>query len=305
MNKVLLRWILPTAAVLILGPLAAIPVATLRGTDGSPDTTLLVSASPVMGVISLLIVAVVAGAGAAITESLLNLGLESLQPDDAFRARRAAAGTARTFAGLVVAWAAMRTGASWNIFMVHGGSVVTPLVIEGVLVAIAGAGLLVVLATFDGTRDATALREDFTAAVSGKNALVGLVVGIVAGGVGAFLVAVEGGRGQCMMAGALGSVLAAVGVQLAESDLSPERARLRASIAVLVLMVLSPASLLFFPGAGHIADAARTGSLVGPGLVQPLDWLVGVFLGVPTGMAWVGSVAEKAHHQHTAKTVKP
>jgi hypothetical protein len=60
------------------------------------------------------------------------------------------------------------------------------------------------------------------------------------------------------------------------------------------------------PGAGAFADGARSGTLVGPGLVQPLDWMVGVFLGVPTGMAWVGSVSERAQHQQTpAPRAKP
>ncbi|MBZ0171152.1 MAG: hypothetical protein K8E66_02110, partial [Phycisphaerales bacterium] len=95
-----------------------------------------------------------------------------------------------------------------------------------------------------------------------------------------------------------------VGVQLASADLPPERARLRASAAMLVLMVLSPLSMLFMPGSGGVAEAARTGGLLGPGLVQPLDWLAGVFLGVPTGMAWVGSVSDRAHHNAAAKPAR-
>ncbi|HHN77490.1 MAG TPA: hypothetical protein ENK11_02285 [Phycisphaerales bacterium] len=279
MNKVLLRWILPTSAALVFGPLVGAVVASLHDDAGSTETTLLLSSAPVMGVLALILVAAVAGIGGAIT------------------GRLTLPGTGRTFAGLVVAWAAMRTGASWDIFMSHGGSVVVPLAIEGVLVAAAAAAVVVLLVAGEGTRDARTIREDLAAALTGKSALIGLLVGVIGGGIGAYLVAVDGGRGQGMMGGVIGGVLCAVGVQLASADLPPERARLRASAAMLLLMVLSPLSLLVMPGTGAVSDAARAGTLFGPGLVQPLDWFVGILLGVPTGMAWVGSVSERAQQR--------
>ena len=281
MNKVLLRWLLPTTAALVFGPLVAGVVASLHDHDGSTETTLLLSSAPLIGVLGLILIAAVAGIGGAVT------------------GRLTAPGTGRTFAGLVVAWAAMRTGASWDIFMAHGGGVIVPLAVEGVLVAAAAAAVVVLLVVGEGTRDARTIRGDLAAALTGKSAWIGMLVGVIGGGVGAFLVAVDGGRGQGMMGGVIGGVLCAVGVQLASAELPPERARLRASAAMLVLMVLSPLSLLVVPGAGAVSEAARAGTLFGPGLVQPLDWFVGVLLGVPTGMAWVGSVSERAQ-QHAA-----
>ncbi len=283
MNKVLLRWVLPTSALLLFGPLVGALVAALHDHDGSPETTLLLSSSPVLGVAALIVLAAVAGLGGAIT------------------GRLTLPGTGRTFAGLVVAWAAMRTGASWNILMAHGGSAIVPLAIEGVLVAVAAGVVVVLLVAGEGTRDARTIREDFTAALRGPSALVGLLVGVIGGGIGAYLVAVDGGRGQGMMAGVIGGILCAVGVQLASAELAPERARLRASAAMLLLMVLAPLSLLIVPGAGSVSDAARAGTLFGPGLVQPLDWFVGILLGVPTGMAWVGSVSERAQQSAAAR----
>lgn len=255
MNKVLLRWILPTSAALVFGPLVGAVVASLHDDAGSTETTLLLSSAPVMGVLALILVAAVAGIGGAIT------------------GRLTLPGTGRTFAGLVVAWAAMRTGASWDIFMSHGGTVIVPLAIEGVLVAAAAGVVVVLLVAGEGTRNARTIREDLAAALTGKSALIGLLVGVI------------------------GGVLCAVGVQLASADLPPERARLRASAAMLLLMVLSPLSLLVMPGAGAVSDAARAGTLFGPGLVQPLDWFAGILLGVPTGMAWVGSVSERAQQR--------
>jgi hypothetical protein len=283
MNKTL-QWILPTIAVLAVGPLAAWPVAGLRDTNGSPEATLLVTAQPLVGVLALVLLVALAGVGGAVT------------------ARLTLPGTGRTFAGLCAAWAAMLTGASWQILMVRGSSAVVPLVIEGVLVAVAATVIVAMLAVGGGSHSPAELRDDLKKALVGPSAWLGIAIGVVGGGVGAFLVAVEGGRGQCLIAGVAGGVLAAVGVQLADSQATPEQARLRATAAVLLLMVLGPLSLAFHPGMGEISAAARTGTLMGPGLVQPLDWLVGVLLGVPTGLAWVGSVAERA--TESAKTAR-
>jgi hypothetical protein len=283
MPKTILRWILPTAALLLLGPIVGALVAALRDSNGSPDATLLVSTSPLLGLLALLLLTLFAGAGGAVTARLTNPG------------------TARTFAGLCAAWAAIRTADSWNMLMVHGPAVITPLAIEALLVAAAGVVITAALMVAGGSHDHAAFRRDLTTALKGAGAPLGIAVGVAGGAVAAWLVALDGIRGQCLMAGVLGSVLAAVGVQLASPNLTFDQARLRATAAVLLLALLSPLSLLIMPGAGAIADAARTGSLVGPGLVQPLDWLVGLFLGIPTGLHWVGSVAEKAQQQHAPR----
>lgn len=276
MNKVLLRWILPTSALLLFGPIAAAPVRALRDPMGGPDATLILSSAPVLGVLAALLIVAIAGMGGAIT------------------ARLTAPGTGRTFAGLTVVWAAMVTGDSWRILMVRGGSAVVPLAIEGVIVAVLGACAAVALMLGGGSHEKSSLRDDLKGALGSGTAGLGLLVGIIGGGIGAYLVAIDGGRGQGLMGGILGGVLAAVGVQLAAANLPPEQARLRATASLLLLMILSPLSLIVMPGAGSIADAARSGTLFGPGIIQPLDWLAGVFLGVPAGMAWFGSVAERA-----------
>lgn len=284
MNKVLLRWLLPTLALLVFGPLIAWPVGLLRDGIGSADASLFLSNAPMLGVLAVALLIVVAGGGGAVT------------------ARLTAPGTGRTFVGLCAAWAMLRTGDSWDMLMAHGGGVVVPWTIEAIVVAGASVVLMVMLMLGGGSHDRGRLVEDFRAAMLGGKAATGILIGVVAGGIAAWLVAMDGGRGQALMGGVFGGVLAAVGVQLAAQDLSPDRARLRAWAAVLVLMVLSPLSLLVLPGAGAIADGARAGTLVGPGLVTPLAWVVGIFLGVPTGLSWVGSVAEKAHAKQVSVT---
>jgi uncharacterized membrane protein (DUF441 family) len=83
---------------------------------------------------------------------------------------------------------------------------------------------------------------DAKAAVLNGNAAIGIVVGIAAAVAGSVLVALDGQRGQCLAGGFFGSVLAAVAVQLATPTLPAEQARLRATAAVLALMVLSSPS---------------------------------------------------------------
>jgi hypothetical protein len=279
-RAIVLRWALPTLALLVFGPLAAVPMAGLRDGHGGPDTTPFLSATPVVGAVALVVAAVVAGLGGGLT------------------ARVTAAGTGRTFAGLVLVWVAMRTGDSWLILADRGSGAVVPLAIEGAVVAALG---LVLVATLKGLGEGKPIPEawgDVVGSVRGKGAGLGLLVGVVAGLVGAMLVALDGMRGQCLLGGIGAGVLCAVGVQLSSPETPPETARLRASIATLVLAVVAPLTLLVMPGGTGIAEAARSGSLMGPGIVQPLDFLAGVFLGVPTGMAWVGSVSERAHAAH-------
>jgi len=279
MNTVILRWLLPTSALFVFGPLVALPISWLHDPTGGDAATPLLSGAPVLGIVSIVLIAIVAIAGGAIT------------------ARFTAPGTGRTFAGLCVAWAAMRTASSWTLFEIHGGGAIIPLAIEGLIVAAAGAAVVLGLTLGGGFHTKETLKADLKVAIGSPNAAIGIVIGVAAGIVGTVFVAIDGGRGQSLAGGYFGAVLAAVAVQLAAQTITPEQARLRASASVLALMVISPLILLVMPGGGSVAEAARAGSLVGPGLVQPLDWLVGILLGVPTGMVWVGSVSEKANQQ--------
>ncbi len=276
LKHVVLRYVLPISAALVFGPLAAMPVGGLMSATGGTETTPLLSAAPVMGIVAILVVALIAGLGGGLT------------------ARLTVAGTGRTFAGLVIVWAAMRTGDSWEILMVRGGGAVVPLAIEGAIVAGVGLVMIAGLIAMGEKKSLRAGLGDVSDAVRGKGAALGLLIGVVGGLVGTVLVGPDGMRGQCLLAGIAGGVLCAVGVQGASPETPGEVARVRASVAVLVLAVDGPLTMLVMPGGAEIATAARAGTLTGPGVVQPLDWLAGVFLGVPTGMAWVGSVSERA-----------
>ena len=282
-RSMMLRWLLPSIAVLFIGPLLSLPVAGLRGPTGGTDATLLLSSSPVVGVLALIALAVVAGAGGAIT------------------ARLTAPGTGRTFVGLCVAWTALRTANSWRLYEMHGGGAAIPLAIEGVLVGVVAAVIALMLALGGGTHTREKLASDLRIAVASPNAAIGIAIGVAAGIGGSVLVALDGARGQCVAGGFAGALLAAVAVHLATPTLTTEQARLRSIAAVIVLMVVAPLTIMVMPGAGEAAQSARAGTLVGPALVQPLDWLVGVFLGIPTGLGWVGSVSEKAHQPTPAR----
>jgi hypothetical protein len=286
-GSVVLRWSLPSLSLVLFGPLLALPVAGLADPTGGDDATLLLSDSPITGLVSLVLIAVVAAVGGA------------------FTARVTAPGTGRTFAGLCVAWAAMRSADSWRLFEIHGGGAVIPLAIEGLIVAGVTGLVVAALSIGGGFHTKKAFLEDVRVAAGSANAAIGILIGVAAGVMGTVLVAIDGGRGQCLAGGFFGATLAAVAAQLATPTLTPEQARLRGTASVLVLMVVSPLVLLVMPGSGAIADAARAGTLTGPGIVQPLDWMVGVFLGVPTGMAWVGSVSERANQPAGGRAARP
>lgn len=274
-KTVVFRWMCPILALALFGPLLAIPVSGLKDPTGGNSATLILSSTPVIGVLALVALVVVAGLGGAVT------------------ARVAEADSGRTFVGLCAGWMALRTAGGWDMLRIHGDGAVMPLVIEGVLVAIAAGLLAAVLTIGGGTRTAEAFKADLKVAVGSGGAVVGILIGIAGGVVGSLLVAIDGSRGQCLAGGFAGSVLAAVAVQLATPTLNGEQARLRAMAAVCGLMVVSPLAMLVVPGGSNIAAGARMGTLIGPGIVQPIDWLVGIFLGIPWGLKWVGSVAER------------
>lgn len=283
--RIVLRWMLPSLALVLFGPLVALPVAGLGDRTGGPDATLLLSNAPFIGVLGLIGIVLVAAFGGAITSRLTTPG------------------TGRTFAGLCIAWAALRTGDSWRIFEMLGTGAAIPLAIEGVLVGAAGLLVAAALAIGGGTHTPSSFKDDLKVAVGSGNGAIGIALGVAGGIIATMLVALDGERGQCLAGGFCGALIAAVGVHLATPTLTTEQARLRSIAVVCVLMIVGPLTVYAVPGGAAAAESARAGTLVGPAIVQPLDWLVGIFLGIPTGLGWVGSVSEKAQQQQ-ARPVK-
>src|SRR3954471_12694627 len=116
MKATILRWTIFLLALLLFGPLAGWLTGVLRSADGGPHATPLVSSIPSAGVL--------AGLGA--TGIALALGLGAAMP--------LGAPTGFSAAGLVLAWAAWRTGEMNELIRsAHSAGPLGRLSLEGVV----------------------------------------------------------------------------------------------------------------------------------------------------------------------------
>ncbi len=272
MPKAILRWIIYFGAVLAVGPIAGATTAWLRGPDGGTEATPLVSVSPVLGL----------GAGMLGVFLALCVGLVG--------ARAVGVKAGMSAAGLVLAWAAWRTGTVDQIIRAnHSGRVLLPRRTAGVGVAL----LLARLGTADhhdgseGRLDAEQGPRAF--GLDTKHLAGPIAAGLVAGGAVAWAVAQTPLKGQAVAGAIIGSIFAAAAGRLVDY-----RAALPTlAIPIALLAVLGPLSGTVMGASPDLLVGGRNGALFPLANILPLDWIAGGLLGIPLGVAWAGSVMEK------------
>lgn len=292
-----IKWAIYMIAMLVVGPLAAAPLAALRDASGGHEATVLVSTSLVWGVVAGLIPLAAAAA----------VGLLS--------ARFIGPRHGMIAAGLVLAWAAWRSASIDGLMRAtRDGSAVVPLAIEGAVLGVLGVliGTLIwAVGREPGRQDhatatpgsattpnanpfQSALRLLSETAGGGGAALASLAAGVVAGGMVAWLIAQEPLKGQTIAAALLAGIAAggfgrAVAPR-AEAPPSP----VPALLAMALLATLGPLSALLMTGAGpRLVGAAIQGSIFPLAMPMPLDWLAGAFWGIPIGLSWADSMVDK------------
>lgn len=283
MTKAVLRWVIPLAALLLLGPVAGWLTYSLRAPDGGPETSLLLSNSPVMGLLAGVGVFALAAVGGCISARMFG-------------------GAAGLFAaGLVLAWGAWGLGRIDQIVRRAGnGSTMWVLSIEGVFVGVLG--VLAAVAILRAGRHGKHLEEPEP--MFSRASLVALGLGALGAAAAAWIVAREPLKGQMFAAGACAGIVAAIVGHLSS-------ARSPASVfvaAVAVLAAVSPAlstlvnlvprasggsSLAILPSSAQVVSAVRAGTMLPLARPLPLDWLAGAFIGVPMGLSWAGAMVEK------------
>ncbi len=281
MPKSILRWIIYLAAVLAAGPLAGLATAWLRAPDGGSDATPLASSSPVLGL--------AAGLGAVLLAMVVGL----------VAGRLVGIKAGMSAAGLVLAWAAWRTGTIDHIIRGAGsGRVLWRLAIEGVLFGAAGVAVALLLSRL-GTpdhhdehgRDAKPGdgHEPRRFSLDPKLLAGPVAAGLVAGGVAAWLIAQTPLKGQAVAAAIIGAIAAAAAGRLVDY-----RAALPTlAIPIALLAVLGPLSGMVMGASPDVLVAGRNGALFPLANILPLDWIAGGLLGIPLGVAWAGSLIEK------------
>ncbi|MEL6329537.1 MAG: hypothetical protein AAFR38_07730 [Planctomycetota bacterium] len=279
MSKSALRWICVLTAVLAAGPLVASLVAQLPGPSGSSDSSFLWSAAPVRGLALLLLVAAATGVGAVLSAKLAGF-------------------TFGLGAGAVItAWSAFRTGGVADMVRENAGGSPVTFVIEGAVFAVLG--VAIVMATWAQARPRADREKQPSFRQALRNlrkppGLAAIVAALAAAIVASFLVAFEGLRGQAIFAAWAAGIAGGAAGGLAAGALGAERTPVFAPfVGVLLAAVVGPIIAMIVPGSGAFEEAALRGTLSGPAVLQPVDWLFGALLGVPTGVGWVAASLEQ------------
>lgn len=264
MKSAVLRWTIYLLALFALGPVAGLLTGSLRGLDGGPDATPLVCSAPVAGIL----------AGVAALAIALAVGLVG--------ARLVGVEHGYTAAGLVLAWAAWRTGeVSELIRTAQSGAPLRSLTLEGVLFGALALGIAWALAAFAKRPTDAPEQPRF-----GSRPLGVLVAGFLAAGVGAWLVAVTPLKGQAVAAAIAGGILAAAVGRLVDLE-----APLPILVApVLLVGIVAPLTGFITRGTTGVVAAAYAGTLFPTSHITPLDFIAGAFLGVPVGISWATSM---------------
>ncbi|MBL0926465.1 MAG: hypothetical protein IBJ11_02280 [Phycisphaerales bacterium] len=262
MKRPMARWACLLAAGVVVGPVAAV-IAAIPGPDGGCAATALLSASPITGLCRAL-AAVLLAAGAGIVAARLT----------SWR-------TALATAGVVLAWPAFHTGRLDEIIRrQQSPGVPWTLAAEGLVLA--AAGFFAVRSILRQSRLAPEGPASISADISGAAAAA--ATGLFAAG----LVAQNHLAGQCfaaaLAAGLFGGLVGHVAVHHAST--------LSVVTGLLLLAPLAPALAALRHGGGYI-DAVYALSDLSIGRPMPMDWIAGVLLGSPLGIAWATSLVDR------------
>ena len=276
-----IRWSLYVAAAVLVGPVAGLLMDLSSAPDGSAGTVLL-SASPVLGVIGLVL-------GAALAAGI-----------GALAAWRCGLRPGLTCAGIVFCWMAGMSSGLTGAIAAAGHGPWWSLMIEGALVAtcLAGVGVVLALAARHHTPTPSEhVTPQSIEALESEHALTlsprmfgGIAVAVAAGAAMAWVLAVTDIRGQVIAAAAIAAIAIGLVIKLVEIK-TPAIAALAAAG---VLAIASPAYALVAVDADTALAAAYAQALPGLVLVTPLDWAAGVLIGTPIGLAWAASILKRA-----------
>lgn len=275
------RWILYIVALVVLGPIAGLLMGLTDGPDGSAGTAL-VSKSPIVGVISVLL------------GTILAAGLGALA------AWRCGLRPGLTCAGIVMCWMAGMSASTFSTLSATGDAPWGWFIGEGVLVALClvGIGIAVALAAQRHTpqpgehvtpQSTEAMESEHSLSFSGR-AAAGVVIAAIAGGAAAWVLAVTDLKGQTIAAAAIAAIAIAVVIKLVDL----KTPALGALAAAALLAIVGPAYAMATVPADTALAAAYAQALPGIVRLTPLDWAAGTLLGTPIGLAWAASIVKRA-----------
>jgi len=275
------RWTLYIVALVLIGPIAGVLMGLTDGPDGSAGTAV-VSTSPTVGVICLLL------------GSILAAGIGALA------AWRCGLRPGLTCAGIVVCWMAGMSASTLSTLSATGDAPWGSFVIEGVIVAVClvGIGILVALAAQRHTprpgehvtrQSAEAMETEQSLSFSPRSAAA-VAIAAAGGGAVAWALAATDLKGQIIAAAAIAAIAIAVVVKLVDL----KTPAIGALAAAALLAIVGPAYAMATVPAETALAAAYAQALPGIVRLTPLDWAAGTLLGTPIGLAWAVSIVKRA-----------
>ncbi len=288
MQETLIRWSIITFSGAVLGPTAGWLVSTLHLSDGSDAATLLVNSSSVMGLL--------AGLGVMALTTIAAL----------IAAKLADSATGFLCAGLVLGWAAWRSGDMETMLLItRNPAIFWTLALEGAMLIAFGIALCAAICTLgnrnlhadqDGLESNKPLSREIGSlifnAVSSTGGLLGNAAAFIAAAVGVWIVAWSSLKGQTVWAVIAGAMLAGAASRVVD----PRIPTVSIFRTILLLAVLGPIAGALLVGADAV-QAAHRGTITALALPMPLDWLAGAFLGIPIGLGWASSMTDKVEHE--------
>lgn len=292
MSKGVTRICVYVVSLFLIGPIAGALAGRWLGPDGGQAATALVSSQPLAGFLVLCAIA----------------GLAMLT--GRFVARVSDAAAATGCAGVVLAWAAFRSGPVADLYA-EGVTGPTTLAIEGALAGllclIAAAAVIANSVRYEGDEPPTeaahvqpGLATSDTARNLGlaftKSGLMSAVAAAAAAILFASIVAVNDLPGQTFAAAMVGGIAAGALARIVGAGVAEDAPVTSGFLGVALAAALAPVIGSFMADSG-LADAGRTGELLGVARLGPLDFAAGAMLGVPLGGRWFGA---STHHAEAA-----
>lgn len=285
MRKAIFEWVCLVLAVLILGPVAGLLPAMLRSPAGSGEATALTSTTPLVGIVL----------------SLVALALATVV--GMFGSKTVTRSMGMACAGFTLVWVACRSGRAEMIFRESTSPAASAwmLAIEAAILAVPALFVVTLVQRprpLESDANAVAFVEVRTGLVEGIVALfrdyrglVGIIAAVAGAAFGCALGSISLLKGQCVFAGVLAGIGAgcAGGLVIAGVESKPS---LAPYVGVLLMAIAAPIVAIFMNGSG-LSTAAITGDLVPPGRMIPMDWIAGMFLGVPWGLSWVSGMVKE------------
>lgn len=278
------RWSYILLILLAAGPVAGWAVRTLHDAQGGHDCSLLLSDSPLRGLLI----------GAAVSFAALLAGV--------LASRWFSLGTGLACAGFLFAWSSWHLGTVEGIIRTSGGQVnLLTLALEAALFGLAAIGIGAACTkaaakaqpATDGTPKGLTglLARSVPEGSNGMPVIAAVVVGAISGGLTAAILSVNGLKGQSLCAATLGGLVCGLVSSHAATASKVTLHPAAPMMGMLLVAILSPVATSVMQGK-HLLELMYADQLVTLARPLPIDWVAGMLLGVPVGMGWAGIVLD-------------